>query len=226
MDAERLLGSLIRGAVSKKTRHRSSLRFLTGSRSSFLNASTLLTAAGLGWGLYEALKPKTTVAEPAGPMGGSAGAPAPPWPSVPPLPTTAPPLPTAAPQPPGASVASPEILRLIRLTVSAARADGTLSPGERSRIIEQAREAGAEELVQAELDFPKPLSEIVAGPLAIETRRDMYVLAFAIVRADEGVSGAEQIYLAQLAQYLGLDPAETTRLEQETVARMQAEQQE
>jgi len=225
LDAERLLGSLIRGAVSKKTRHRSSLRFLTGSRSSFLNASTLLTAAGLGWGLYEALKPKTTVAEPAGPMGGSAGAPAPPSLSVPPLPTTAPPLPTAA-QSAGASVASPEILRLIRLTVSAARADGTLSPGERSRIIEQAREAGAEELVQAELDFPKPLSEIVAGPLAIETRRDMYVLAFAIVRADEGVSGAELIYLAQLAQYLGLDPAETTRLEQETVARMQADQQE
>jgi uncharacterized membrane protein YebE (DUF533 family) len=212
MDAERLLGSLIRGAVVKKTRHRGALRFLTGSGSSFLNASTLLVAAGVGWGLYETMKPKPTVP-------GSL--------SPPPLPqmTTPPPLPTTAqPQADVSAAVSPEVLRLIRLTISAARADGNLAPAEKATILEHAREVGADELVQAELDSPKALSEIVAGPLAPQVKRDMYVLAFAIVRADEGVSGAEQIYLAQLAHQLGLDPTETAKLEQEAQARIDTQQ--
>ena len=48
----------------------------------------------------------------------------------------------------------------------------------------------------------------------------MYTLGFAIVRADESVSGAERIYLAQLASHLGLDPETTARLEQEASARI------
>ena len=36
-------------------------------------------------------------------------------------------------------------------------------------------------------------------------RELVYTLAFAIVRADEGVSGAERIYMAQLASQLALD---------------------
>ena len=53
-------------------------------------------------------------------------------------------------------------------------------------------------------------------------RRDLYVLAFTIVRADETVSGAERIYLAQLAHALGLDPATAAVLEQQTVAAIDA----
>jgi uncharacterized membrane protein YebE (DUF533 family) len=49
-------------------------------------------------------------------------------------------------------------------------------------------------------------------------RHDLYVLAFTIVRADETVSGAERIYLAQLAHALGLDPATAAALEQQTAA--------
>ena len=41
------------------------------------------------------------------------------------------------------------------------------------------------------------------------------MLAFTIVRADETVSGAERIYLAQLAHQLGLDAATAARLEQD-----------
>jgi len=41
------------------------------------------------------------------------------------------------------------------------------------------------------------------------------------VRADEGVSGAERIYLAQLANHLGLEPETTARLEEETAARIE-----
>ncbi len=209
MDAERLLGSLIRGAMRGK-RHDRSLRFLTGGRSSFLNASTLLGALGVGWGLYETLKPKTTVAE------SSPYTPAPR--AAEPLP---PPLPFEPQNQPDLQVSpAPELLRLIRLTISAARADGELSEEERRRILEYARETGGEALVEGELISPKSLAEIVSGPLSPELKRDMYVLAFSIVHADEGVSGAEQIYLAQLAYQLGLDQETTARLEQEILARI------
>ena len=53
-------------------------------------------------------------------------------------------------------------------------------------------------------------------------RELVYTLAFAIVRADEGVSGAERIYMAQLASQLALDGAETERLEREAAARIDA----
>jgi uncharacterized membrane protein YebE (DUF533 family) len=51
----------------------------------------------------------------------------------------------------------------------------------------------------------------------------MYILAFTIVHADEGVSGAERIYLAQLAHQLGLDTGATDRLEEEVAARLEQE---
>jgi len=191
-------------------RHDRSLRFLTGGRSSFLNASTLLGALGVGWGLYETLKPKTTVAESSPYSGVPAGAQ-----------TVLPPLPREVQNQVAAPTAvTPEVLRLIRLTISAARADGELSDEERRQILEYARETDGEDLVENELTNPKSLGEIISGPLSPELKRDMYVLAFSIVHADEGISGAEQIYLAQLAYQLGLDQETTARLEQETLARM------
>ena len=54
MDAEQLLGTLIRGALGgRRKRSTGALRFLTDGRHSLLNAGTLLTAAGVAWGLYE-----------------------------------------------------------------------------------------------------------------------------------------------------------------------------
>ncbi len=209
MDSDRLLRSLIRGAMRGK-RHNRSLGFLTGGRSSFLNASTLLGALGVGWGLYETLKPKTTVPENLPDTG---------TPRV--APTLPPPLPLESQnQPDPQAGVSPEVLRLIRLTISAARADGELSDEESHQILEYARESNAEALVDSELKNPKALAEIVSGPLSPELKRDMYVLAFSIVHADDGLSGAERIYLAQLAYQLGLDQETTARLEQETLARM------
>ena len=76
-------------------------------------------------------------------------------------------------------------------------------------IIERAREAGLEAVVEAELAQTRPLSDIVRGVTDAAMKKDLYVLAFAIVRADETVSGAERIYLAQLAHQLGLDAAAT-----------------
>jgi uncharacterized membrane protein YebE (DUF533 family) len=111
----------------------------------------------------------------------------------------------------------------VRLAISAARADGTLSPAERGILLEHARAAGAEALVLQELDQPRPLAEIVSGVSDAAAREQMYGLAFGIVRADEGVSGAERIFLAQLAHRLGLDASRVAQLETEAAAAIDAQ---
>jgi uncharacterized membrane protein YebE (DUF533 family) len=106
--------------------------------------------------------------------------------------------------------------------ISAARADGELGPEERERIVAEAREVGAEALVRCELDSPRPLGEVVAGVTDPQFKEQLYTLAFTIVRADEAVTGGERIYLAQLANRLGLDAAAIARLEAEAAARIDA----
>jgi uncharacterized membrane protein YebE (DUF533 family) len=195
LDGDQLLGIFLRGALGRSGRKRArrASTFL-GGQGGFLTASTVMAAVGVAWGLYDSLK----AGQPAAP-----GAPAPP----------ATPVSTAAPL-----VLPPDVARVVRLAVSAARADGSLADAEREAILKHAREAGIAEHVDAELAQPRPLSEIVAGVTGEASRRDLYVLAFTIVRADETVSGAERIYLAQLAHALGLDPAAAAALEQQTAA--------
>ena len=54
LDIEGLVGSVLRGALGGgRKRKRGALSYLAGGRSSFLNASTLLTVAGVAWGLWE-----------------------------------------------------------------------------------------------------------------------------------------------------------------------------
>lgn len=221
MSAERLIGALLQGALGgRRKRSRGALRYLTGGRGSLINASTLMTAAGLAWGAYEAATRNR----------GIAGAP---QPAAPPLPGSGPlpPLPgapmgrstgSAAPPLPGSAEPPTDLLRLVRLTISAARADGSLSPEEQEAIVAHARAVGAEQLVDYEVRNPRPLSDIAGGVTDQKTREEMYQMAFAVVRADETVTGAERIYLAQLAHALGLDPATTARIEKEAAARIDA----
>jgi uncharacterized membrane protein YebE (DUF533 family) len=115
------------------------------------------------------------------------------------------------------------LARVIRLAVSAARADGQLTDQERAMIMDRAREAGLESIVEAELAQTRPLAEIVRGVTDPAVKKDLYILAFAIVRADETVSGAERIYLAQLAHQLGLDPAAVQSIETETANKIDAQ---
>lgn len=124
----------------------------------------------------------------------------------------------AGPAVPGAApvLIPPDVARLVRLAVSAAGADGTVADDERALILQHARQAGVQSLVDEELRGRRPLAEIVAGVAADVERRDLYTLAVTIVRADETISGAERIYLAQLAHALGLDPATAAALEQRT----------
>jgi uncharacterized membrane protein YebE (DUF533 family) len=198
MDPEHLLGAVIEGALTGRRGRSRALRRLTGGSGSLINAKTLLAAAGIAWGLYEAAQASTAPAAPADPSAA---------PTPPPLPGAHEPTTTAA------LLDTPELRRLLRLTISAARADGDLSLEERGRILAKARELGAEALVTEELRTTRPLAEIVAGVEAPALKAELYGLAYRIVGSDDGVTGAERIYLAQLAHQLGLDPAATQRLE-------------
>ncbi len=240
MDVEDLIGTMIEGTlVGRRKRSRGARRFLRGGRGSLLNAGTLLTVGGLVWGVLETMQQQ---------KGQQAGGPVPPTPQPPPG-SQAPPrpfeqggVPQAAPPPiPGAPAQAAEAAagvsagaaaaaaieqipegaaRLVRLTIAAARADGTLTDAEQAAILQHARAANAESLVQAEIDRPTPLARIVEGISDAQQRADLYLLAYGIVRADESVSGSEQIFLAQLGSLLGLDRLTINRLEREAAARI------
>ena len=225
-----VLGSLMGGRRRKSKR---ALRHLTGGGlgGSLLGTvmshpTAALTAAGVAWGIFETLQDTGggRPGAPGGQWGGGgqggggglgsqssatpAGSPGP----LPPLPLMSPP-----PGPPGVS---PDVLRIVRLAISAASADGTISEQERLAIVEHAQQAGVAEVVEQELNHRRPLAAIVAGVTDPTERATLYVLAFTVLRADEAIGGAERIYLAQLAHLLGLDPPTVQKLEADAAARI------
>jgi uncharacterized membrane protein YebE (DUF533 family) len=205
LEAEDILNGLIRGALSGRGKPwRRAGRAVRGS--GLVNAQTLLAAAGVAWGVYETWQSQQGQVGPSPP---SATPPPPPLPGA------------AAPATPEAGLPA-SVLQLMRLMISAARADGELGPAERERILAEAREVGAEALAAREIDSPRPLGEIVAGVTDPAFKEQLYTLAYAIVRADEAVTGGERIYLAQLANRLSLDAAAVSRLETGAAARIDA----
>jgi uncharacterized membrane protein YebE (DUF533 family) len=212
MDERMLLEGVLRGVLGgRKKKSRKALKYLTkGRRGSLVTPNTLLTAAGVAWGIFETLQNQAGMSVPSG-AGSTTGTATTTAAPLPPLPTV------------GGATVAPETLRMIRLAISAGTADGSLGDKERAAVVEQARGAGAEHVVEAELARSRPLAEIVVGVSNPADRATLYVLAFGIIRADESVSGAERIYLAQLAHLLGLDPETVTRLEQEAAARIDSE---
>jgi uncharacterized membrane protein YebE (DUF533 family) len=208
-----LLSIVLGGTLGRsgRKRARKATRFLTGHKG-FLSTSAIIGAAGVAWGIYDTLKNQNQGAHAAGTAPGAAA------PGVAPISgTPVPPIPAAV------EAAIDPVVRIIRLAVSAAKADGQLTDAERQMISERAREAGLESVVDAELAQSRPLAEIVRGVTDPAEKNDLYVLAFTIVRADENVSGAERIYLAQLAHQLGLDPAAAQKLEADTAAKIDAQ---
>jgi uncharacterized membrane protein YebE (DUF533 family) len=217
-----VLGSVMGGRGRKRSRK--AMRYLTGHGGSFwTHPTTLLTGLGLAWGVYETMQAQgTRGGGPAagaaagspnwGPgVGGTAGAPTAGAP-LPPLPDLG---------PPGQPVDA-EALRVVRLAISAANADGAMNDHERAAVVQQAQSAGVGDIVEQELRQPRPLAEIVAGVGEPGARGTLYVLAFTVLRADEQLNGAERIYLAQLAHLLGLDRATVERLEKDTGERIDA----
>src|SRR5258707_15381984 len=158
------LGSMIRSALGVRPKpFFGASRYLGGGPylGGGMNLGTLLGAAGLAWGAYEHFKDRTpsvmTTVE-----GGVFAASSPPPPILSSGPATVPP-----PSPATADYVAPTgpdaLRRLVALTIAAARADGDLGEEEDGRILEAAREHGAEKLVQGELASPRTIQEIVAG---------------------------------------------------------------
>ena len=208
-----VLSVVLRGTLGRSGRKRArrAAKFVTG-HGGLLSASTMIAAAGVAWGIYDTLKGRNQGTDVGAlPMPATSGAVA-----VPPIPSI-PPVAAAIGQ------AIDPLVRVIQIAVSAARADGQLTDQERSMIMDRAREAGLESIVETELSQTRPLGDIVRGVTDPAVKKDLYVLAFAIVRADENVSGAERIYLAQLAHQLGLDPAAVQAIEAETAAKIDSQ---
>jgi uncharacterized membrane protein YebE (DUF533 family) len=203
---------LIRGVLSSvlaggRKRSRGALRYLTGGRGSiWTRPTTLLTAAGVAWGIYETLQQGS--AQSGASVGSVPGAAAG---GVPPLPDTA-----------QMADVDRDALRMVQLAVSAANADGVMTEKERAAVLRQAQSVGVGEVVEREMNHRRPLAEIVAGVTDQAQCATLYVLAFTVLRADERVTGAERIYLAQLAHLLNLDPATVQTLEKDTGDRIDA----
>jgi uncharacterized membrane protein YebE (DUF533 family) len=185
----------VMGGRGKRSRRANRFLRIGGGRL-LSHPATLMTAAGVAWGVFETLKGRNAPAAP------------------PP-----PPAPTHV-SPADDSAAQPGALRMLRVAVSAAAADGALNEREKAAILQQ---AGTEVAVlEAELARPRPLAEITAGVDTPEEAATLYVLAFTILRADEQVTGAERIYLAQLAHLLKLDAGTVQALERDTGDRIDA----
>jgi uncharacterized membrane protein YebE (DUF533 family) len=210
MDESMLINGVLRSVLGgRRRRSTRALGFLTGqSGSLWANPNVLLTAAGLAWGVFETMQQQAgSTHEQAASVSRPGGV------SLPPLPATA----------PTGEAVSDQALRIVRLAISAALADGTISADERRAIAEQATSANVDRLVEPELARPRPLAEIVAGVSDDGQRAALYTLAYGILRADEQPSGAERIYLAKLAHLLGLDPPMVQQLEQNAGQRIDAQ---
>lgn len=233
-DPARLLALFLNGALGRSGRKAAgrTAAYVSGNRG-LITASGLLAAAGVAWGIYDSLKSSESGASGVpGVSGMTGGSVMPPIPRAGATPWPADLARAAAARPLIGSVATPpvsgevpsdmpvEVRRIVRLSVSAARADGTMSSQERDLILRHARAAGVEDEATHELAHPHPLADIVSGVEDEAARRDLYRLAFSIIRADETVTGAERIYLAQLAHVLRLDAGSAAALEAEAAERI------
>lgn len=222
MDESMLLNGVLQSVLGgRRRRSKRAMRYLGGPLGGSLgsiggsllsNPNVLLTAAGVAWGIFETLQQQGG--------NGSSGST-----GVPPTTSSA----ATAPLPPlpvmdsGGSPVSDHAMQIVRLAISAAHADGSVSEQERNAILDQARIAGVGQVVEQELTQPRPLAEIVAGVTDDTHRATLYVLAFGILRGDEQPSGAERIYLAKLAHLLGLDPKAVQQLEENAGKRIDAQ---
>ena len=198
IDPAVLVQDVLRGVLGgRPKKSRKALRYLTGGRGGWMsNPNTLLTAAGVVWGIFETINQ-----------------PAPPTQAPPPVPPPST-FPTAVPK---------DALRMVRLAIAAANADGAMNERERAAVVEQAKASGGSELVGFELNQRRPLADIVTGVTDPAQRATLYVLAVTVLRADEEVTGAERIYLAQLAHLLGLEPDDVKTLEADVSTRIDLE---
>ena len=220
IDAERMLGSLVRNALSEGTglgRGRGRKRKRRGSILGPAGKGALaMGALGVALGAWEHFSQKQAGSTPAG-----AGSHQPP--SPPPLPPRAdppplPPLPNVAdePQPeaPAGDDGDDEALLLVRAMIAAANADHELDDDERARILQALDEADAAEedraFLLAELESPLGLGALADQATTPELATQVYLASCLAIEID---SRAERNYLDRLAGRLGLTPEQAADLE-------------
>ena len=218
-DAEKLLGKVLHEVMGsssshKKKKHSSSLL------GSLTSGAGLMTAIGLGIGAYEVLKEKKPSAPPTSvPAYGSQTPPAAPaWGGPTTMPPPPPPPPQAAPRPSPVAVSPPApisagdsqelAIRMIRVMIAAAHADGSLDESEEKAILTRLRatDLSQEErmFILDELHQPKSLDELTSGMSDPSIAKTMYMLAASTVAID---SPTERAWLDDLATRLSLSKA-------------------
>ncbi len=235
IDAERLLGKVLAGAMQGKVkkgkkRKRSSDNLVGSLVGGLASGKGLITAIGLGVGAYEILRQSSASAGGGTPRP-AAPPPPPPRPGVPPATPMPPPLPSrnAAPIPPVPEpiAASGTVekrsnqeqelaIRLIRVMVAAAHADGRLDEQEEQRILEKLQEQGLSReerlFLLQELHAPKGIAELTAGLNGPMIAQTIYSLAVSTIVVD---TVEERQWLDQLAAALSLSPAMQQFIEQD-----------
>lgn len=199
MDAERLLGSLLTGGLSRGTRGINKAALAVGA----------IGVAMAAWEHYQQKQQRS-------PAGGQGAPPPPPGtgPAVPPPPPGA--APAIPPPPPAAApggAAEREARLLIRAMVAAAHADGQLDAEERSRIGDRVRAAGLGADEQARLEAtmaaPATIDELVGEVTSPDLAEQVYIVSLLAIRPD---TDAERSHLGALARALALDGAAVARL--------------
>lgn len=215
IDAERMLGSLVRNALSEGAglgRKRGRKRKRRG-RGSILGSAgkgaLAMGALGVAFGAWEHFSQKQAQSFPAG---AGPGQPPPPPPANPP---PLPPLPTAAAEPtPEAAGGDDEALLLVRAMIAAANADHELDADERARILQALDEADAGEkdraFLLAELESPLGLGALADQATTPALATQVYLASCLAIEID---SRAERNYLDRLADRLGLTPEQAAELE-------------
>ena len=206
LDAERLLGNLLGGTLS---------RALGGRGSSIFRGGSLTTKANVGIGLlgvafaaFEHYQQQSR--QPAEP---TAGGPPPPPPPV----TTASPAGMPPPPPPAASAErQADAIVLIRAMIAAAQSDGRIDEDERSRIAQATAGLSADErtFLDSELASPHSIEQLAAaGRPGIAA--DLYAAASHAIVAD---NDEERAWLKRLADALRLDAQTRQTLDRQLTA--------
>ena len=234
IDAERMLGSLVRNAMAgggkrrKKKRRRSRGGLLAGGSRAALGMGAL----GVAIAAFEHFSKQ----QPAGSQftgGAPAPSPTPAASNLPPLPgsppvskTPLPPLPTTS----GAAVeeasgvpgpaagvdesTSAEALLLVRAMIAAANADHHLDEDERAQILSALDESGLSDedrdYLLGEMESPVSLRTLAERADTPDLRRQVYLASLMAIEVDSDV---ERNYLKRLAAALRLDEAQVGELE-------------
>lgn len=223
MDAERLLGKILKSAIqggsSKGRRKKKKSDDLMGSLlGSLASGKGLVTAIGLGVGAYEMLKNSTSNTS------GSNHSSLPPLskPSSPPPPLPSKPSAQKAagappPLPPSGNTAvellescTPQeiAIKCIQTMVAAAHADGRLDDEEEGRILEKLQEEGlsADEkrFILGQLHSPQKIDRLIQGVNEPMIAQTMYSLAVSTIVID---TEKERQWLDQLADGLSISGA-------------------